>query len=318
MFKWLKSTPTPVAESHELADFVELVTWRDGRTSAEAIKKHLGRIDEIDYAMGVPEDEDLDPVVEAIFEELECRVEACAGGYPFDIDGRRRMIRFIANVDFGRRRMFYAYMLLATRLNMNTARKHAGVDGAAVFEELAAEAVRCYLGERSESFVFGTAARGRGFAAKVSDLCARTGEGDGFNDRVSAGRRKKDGKLDVVAWTPFSDGKSSKLLVFGQCKTGTHYKDQLAQLQPDSFCSKWFESQPSVTPVRAFFLTEALSRSLWRDTAVDAGLLFDRCRIVDCIDDDVSAGLAAKVEAWTAEAAANAELSRISAVNGRD
>ena len=310
MFKW-PGAPTPKAENHELADFVELVTWRDGQMSAVKLTEHLGRLEEADYTRGVPEDEDIDPIVEAVFEELQCRFEACAGSYPFHIDGSGQMVRFVSNVGCSAHHMFYAYMLLATRLNMSTKRKYAGIDGSELFEELAAESAKCYLGERSESLVFGTAAGSRGFEAKVRDLCVRTGEGDGFFDRGTAGRRQKDGKLDVVAWTPFSDGKPSKLLVFGQCKTGTHYRDQLTQLQPDVFCSKWFRSQPSVTPVRAFFVTEALPRSLWRDTAADAGLLFDRCRIVDFID-DVDNEVVAKVEAWTAGAAASAELSAIS------
>lgn len=310
MFKW-PETPTRTAKKHELADFVELVTWRNGRMSAEELKKHLGRLDEADYARGVPEEDVLDLVVDAVFEELECRLDACAGSYPFHIVSKGQMIRFVGDVGCSTGHILYAYMLLATRLNMNADRIHAGIDGADLFEELAAEAARCYLGDRSKSLVFGTAARERGFKAKVQDLCMRTGEGDGFYDHVAAGRRKKDGKLDVVAWTPFSDSKPSKLLIFGQCKTGTRYEDQLAQLQPDSFCRKWFRSQPAVMPVRAFFVTEALSRSLWRDTAMDAGLLFDRCRIVDCVDGDVSTEIAARVEAWTAGAAASAELSEI-------
>ena len=297
-----------------MADFVELVAWREGRMSAVELTRCLGRLDEADYTKGVPEEDDLDPVVESVFEELERRSEACASEYPFHISDSGQTARFVANGDGSVRRMIYAYMLLATRLNMNADRMQAGIDGTEIFEELAAESARCYLGRRSESLVFGTAARDLGFDAKVNDLCMRIGEGDGFFDRGSARHRQKDGKLDVVAWTPFSDGKPSKLLVFGQCKTGTHYRDHLAQLQPDAFCSKWFRSQPAVKPVRAFFVTEALPRSRWRDTAIDAGLLFDRCRIVDFID-DASADVLAKVEAWTAAAAVTAELSTLSAAD---
>lgn len=321
MFKW-PETPTRTANSHELADFVELVTWRDGRMSAEELKRHLDRLDEAGHARPVLakeapvlEEEGLDPVVDAVFEELECRLEACAGNYPFRIAGNGRMVRFDPDVESRAGHLFYVYMLLATRLNMNADRTHAGIDGSGLFEELAAEAAKGYLGGRAESLVFGTAADDSSFEAKVSNLCVRTGEGDGFYDHVSAGRRKKDGRLDVVAWTPFADGRPSKLLVFGQCKTGTHYRDELVQLHPDVFCRKWFRSQPAVTPVRAFFVTEALPRAVWRDFAVDAGLLFDRCRVVDFIG-DVSAEVVAKVQAWTAGAAGSAELARISAADG--
>ena len=298
MFKW-PGTPSVAADEHELADFVELVSWRDGRMSAVDLTRYLGRLDEPDYAEdGVQEEEEVDFLAESVFDELERRAEACASGYPFQIGNGGQSARFIGDDTGDAHHAVYAFLLLATRLNMNTDRVHDGVDGTAVFEELAAESARVYLGRRSKSLVFGTAAQETGFKEKVDNLCESIGEGDGFSDRGGAGRRQRDGKLDVVAWTPFLDELPSKLLVFGQCKTGTHFKDQLAQLQPDAFCSKWFQSQPAVTPVRAFFVSEALPRSRWRNTAVDAGLLFDRCRIVDFIG-GASDDVLDKAQAWT-------------------
>ena len=301
MFKW-PGTPSAEADNHELADFVELVAWRDGRMSAVDLTRHLGRLDEADYAEdGVQEEEGVDVLAESVFDELERRAEACVQGYPFSIGDDGRSARFIGDDTADVHHAVYVFLLLATRLNMNTDRMHDGIDGTAVFEELAAESARVYLGARSKSCVFGTAAQETGFQQKVDDLCTSIGEGDGFSDRGGAGRRLKDGMLDVVAWTPFSDRLPSKLLLFGQCKTGTHFKDQLAQLQPDAFCNKWFRSQPAVTPVRAFFVTEALPRSRWRNTAVDAGLLFDRCRILDFIN-GASDDVLDKVQTWTAAA----------------
>lgn len=301
MFKW-PGTPSAKACAHELADFVELVSWRDGRMSAVDLTRHLGRLDEADYAEdGVQEGDDVEVLADSVFEELERRAEACAHGYPFSVGDKGQSVRFIGDDTADAHHAVYAFLLLATRLNMKTDRVHGGIDGTAIFEELAAESARDYLGPRSKSFVFGTAAQEASFKQKVEDLCASIGEGDGFSDRGGDGQRQRDGKLDIVAWTPFSDELPSKLLVFGQCKTGTHFKDQLAQLQPDAFCRKWFLSQPTVTPVRAFFVSEALPRSCWRDTAIDAGLLFDRCRIVDFIN-DASDGVLDKVQTWTSAA----------------
>ena len=306
MFNW-PGTPSPKAEDHELADFVELVTWRDGHMSAVELAKHLGRLDEADYTKGVPEEDELAPVVEAVFEELERRSEACASGYPFHIGDSGQIARTKKYEGENSKHAIYRYLLLATRLNMNQNRLHSGIDGAQLFEEVSAESARCYLGGRSKSMVFGTAAYGGGFAAKVEDLCRRLGEGDGFVKRSGGRLRPRDGKLDIVAWTPFSDLQSGKLIVFGQCKTGTHYKDRLTQLQPDAFCNKWFRSQPVVMPTRTFFVTEALPRSQWRDWAVDAGLLFDRCRIVD-FSDAMSADVVTRLQAWTSGAAAALDL----------
>lgn len=303
MFKW-PGSPSAKADDHEWADFVELVSWRDGRMSAVDLTRHIGRLDEADYSDGgvqEQEEESVDILAEDVFAELERRAKVCAHGYPFSIGNDGQSARFIGDGVGDAQHATYAFLLLATRLNMTADRVHGEIDGTALFEEMAAESARSYLGARSKSVVFGTAAQDAGFKEKVEDICTRIGEGDGFNDRGGDGRRQKDGKLDVVAWTPFSDGLPGKLIVFGQCKTGTHFKDQLAQLQPDAFCRKWFLSQPALLPVRAFFVSEALPRSRWRNTAVDAGLLFDRCRIVDFIN-GASDEVLDKVRAWTAAA----------------
>ena len=285
MFKW-PGEPSPSDKAHELADYVELVAWRDGSISAVALSRFLGRREVPDYSVGgVPEEDEVDTVAEDAFVEIGRRHEACAGGYPFVLDDNGTIVRRQEHIDAeeNARHTIYKYLLLATRLNMKNDRQHDGYDGTQLLEKLAAESARNYLGSRSESMVFGTAANASSFRDRVNELCRRIGEGGGFRDRENTASRQQDGKLDVVAWTPFSDRLPGQLIMFGQCKTGTHYKDQLAQLQPDAFCKKWLLENPAVTPTRAFFLSEALPRSDWRDSAVDAGVLFDRCRIVDPI-----------------------------------
>ena len=302
MFKWPEA-PSARAGAHELADFAELTAWREGAASALALSRALNRLDENDYADGVPEDDRTEPGIASAYEELERRQIACGPGnsYPFEIDRSGNTLR-AANRAPGWRQDIYRYLLLATRLNMGRQRMQAGRDGTALFEKLSAEVAREYLGERAESLVFGTAADQADFPGKIDRLCGRIGEGDGFEklDGVSANR--KDGKLDVVAWKPFSDNMKGKLVVFGQCKTGTAYKESLTALRPDEFCRKWLKSQPVLNPVRLFFVSESLARGNWPGESFDAGLIFDRCRIVDfCgrIDDRVLGD----IRAWTSAAA---------------
>ena len=305
MFKWPQS-PTPKEDEHEIADFVELVAWRNGQMSIVDLKRLLGRQDDADYSHGVPEEDEIDVHVDAVFAELDRRYEACAGRYPFSICDGGRTVRMTSSADAGTRTI-YMYLLLATRLNMKDNRVHGGLDGTRLFEEVAADSAGCYLGNRAKNLVFGTAAQGLGFVEKVDVLCRHLGEGGGFSGQGSGGATQKDGKLDIVAWTPFSDGQPGKLILFGQCKTGTHYRNDLTQLQPRSFCDKWFRSPPALAPTRAFFVTEALPTSRWRETAIDAGLLFDRCRIMD-FSESISAGVLERVRAWTKAAAHAAAL----------
>ncbi len=300
MFKW-PGIPSPRASAHELADFAELQAWQRSSISVTDLYGLLGRIDENDYSNGVTEEEDLPKEIAAVFHEMERRSASCGNGYPFTMDERGYVLRARRDVGYIKY-ITYKYLLLATRLNMRDNRVHGGVDGALVFEELSAEVGRNYLGQRAKSFVFGTAGSIGNFADRVNRLCQQLGEGGEFVGRNTVPPTDRDGKLDVVAWKPFSDRRVGKLTLFGQCKTGTDYRDTLTQLQPDAFGRKWFRDQPAVTPVRAFFVTEALLRDRWHNLAVDSGLLFDRCRIIDFCG-EISSNIMDKVETWTAAAA---------------
>ena len=51
----------------------------------------------------------------------------------------------------------------------------------------------------------------------------------------------KDDKLDIVVWKSFADKNVSKLIGFGQCKTGMTWRNDnsLTQLSPSAFCKKF-------------------------------------------------------------------------------
>ena len=297
MFKW-PGTPSSRPPQHELADYAELVCWEQGSTSINALSANLGRLDENDYSDGVPVEEKIPQVVEEAYHEIERRKEACRDGYPFVIGEHGYTLHANSKV-VNHKHIIYKYLLLATRLNMNINHKHANISGTHLFEELASEAAREYLGARAESIVFGTAA-GSNFPRKVNDLCKRIKDGDGYHKRSSAS--PQDDKLDVVAWKHFADQLPAKLIAFGQCKTGTNYERELTQLQPDVFCSNWLLSPPALTPMRMFFVAEAVSRLGWDSASSKAGLLLDRCRIVDFCD-DISGAVLKKITTWTKTAA---------------
>ena len=296
MFK-LPDAPSPRANLHEIADYAEWVCWRDNGTSKTALLQALGRLDENDYTDGVPEEEKTSSIVDEAFIEVERRRTACRDGYPFAL---RRMGYTLVSDQVGARHkhIIYKYLLLATRLNMRDDRSHAGIDGTGLFEELSAEAAQSYYGARAEKLIFGTSAKGSNFSAKVDALCEQMREGDGFVNRDEVPPEEQDGGLDVVVWKPFADNLPGKLIGFGQCKTGTHFRNALKSLQPSSFCNSWLYTAPTVPPVRMFFVAEALPKYNWNSTARSAGLLFDRCRIVD-YSEDISAEVLEKVIAWT-------------------
>ena len=306
-FRW-PGLPSPRAAAHEIADLAELNCWRKAGTSMQEISRLLGRLEENNYAAGVPELDRLDDRVQEAFVELEHRLLACRDGYPFRL-ARQGTTLVLKREWLNSRQTIYRYLLLATRLNMKSNRCHAGIDGTALLESLSAEVAREYFGGRAESLVFGTAAGGYNFRQRVDYLCSRIGEGGGFRYSRTNPTRARDGKLDIVAWTPFTDNLPGKLIGFGQCKTGTSYEDDLPKLRPETFRDKWLNSSLVVLPIRMFFISEALSSDIERrsDISSEAGLTFDRCRIVDFCT-NVNPELLSEVRRWTSAAAEATEL----------
>ena len=300
MFKW-PGAPSAHADHHELADYAEILCWLEGTTSQTAFAHSLGMLAENDYSDGVPEEEEIPLAVESAFQQIERRMAGCDGGYPFEFDETGNALR--ASQEVGNNgHLVYRYLLLATRLNMSQNRLHGGIDGTSLFEETSAETARGYFGPGSDSMVFGTASNESSFEGRVNDLCSKLQEGDGYFDHTKGRESPKDGKLDVVLWKHFADQLPGKFIAFGQCKTGTSYQDTLTQLRPSSFCSKWLRSSLANSPTRMFFVSEALHRDSFFSTAIDAGLLFDRCRIIN-FSSNINKEVLGRIRAWTEAAA---------------
>lgn len=309
MFKW-PGKPAPEAfehEVHEMADFVELQTWQRSGMSMMDLIRFLEQNADPDYSTSVPEDTEEGQWTENIYTEIERRKEGCGTeGYPFEIKRNGHRVEILQGIR-NHRYIIYKYLLLATRLNMRDNKTHKGIDGTKLFEELAAEIAREYFGPRAESFVFGTAAGGANFQKKIDYLCTKLNEGSSIKAPDRYRPNIKDGKLDIVVWTSFTDDLPGKFIGFGQCKTGTNYKNYLNELQPDSFCRKWLQPGPVFIPIRLFFVSEALPRNGWYDMAIDAGLLFDRCRILD-FSQTINKDLLEKIKLWTEAAAKSTYL----------
>jgi len=281
---------------HELADFAELAAWECGKVSEREIIAFLGRASDNEENEGVNDTEEkTTDLLPEVMNEIDRRVIACRGGYPFELTPEGTVLKYDKQSENKIESQVYRYLLLSTRLNMLKDKKHAGLDGTLLLEKLAAHVLKNYLGGRAESLVFGTAESGN-FENKVDHLCKSLNEGVGFkyldgNSRVTA----VDDKLDAIAWTPFADTLPGQLIVVGQCKTGTNWRGLETQLRPENFAKKWFKEPFLVTPIRAFCLSEAIDRTKWKSIQIEAGILFDRCRLVDFCKGFASQDIAA----WT-------------------
>lgn len=304
MFK-LPNPPSPRAGSHELADFAELLCWVRGSTSTREIIACLGRLDDNENNIGITDDDDENAeTIDEVMNEIERRMVACRSGYPFRLELSGTVLNLAQNAEDFTPSIIYLYLLLGTRLNMKDNRNHAGIDGTHLLEILSARVLQNYLGStRARSIVFGTS-NAKSFKDKVNELCCDLSEGVGFRNINQSITYANDDKLDTIGWVPFSDNLPGKLIVFGQCKTGSNWREATSQLQPETFIKKWMQEPILVTPMRAYFVAEAADRAQWKGDSVSAGILFDRCRLVDWCD-----GIPVNnFKAWTLSAKNTLEL----------
>ena len=301
-FKW-PAVPSLQNDLHVLADFAELKCWQNQRTSKQELISTMVQLDENNYESGVPEEDMSYPTLDQVFDEIGRRQRDCGEGYPFRIDTSGHVL--YPAKESRNLFMFYKYLLLATRLNMKTQKIQDDLDGTELFEHLAAQASRSYFGEESKVLVFGARSGAANFPQRIDELCGELNEGGGVSSLDPKISRQKDGKLDVVVWRPFADTLPGKLIVFGQCKTGSSYGPN--DLYPEAFCKKWMHSPLPLQPLRMFLVAEALLRASWTVHSTNNGLQFDRCRIVEYCQ-DIDRQLMNQIAHWTHAAATSHDL----------
>ena len=315
----LTTVPKPhVTNISIIADFAEIECLRrkDGSVSSLDITRILLRETE---AYG---DDAVKHLVDEAFGELSVRAQHCGTecGYPYELLRNGALLARRQPDNGVQPSLLYWYLLLSTRMNMNTCRNQGGHDATALFEHLCREVAVRFMGGPSpyvDAIVFGTGRQAvdmkdheelnQGvFKSAVDRLCAALGEGVGFPNKINERVRAKDGKLDIVVWRRFADKRPGQLIGFGQCKTGTYWNNDLMKLQPEGFCAKWMQKRPAVLPVRMYFVADRVV-DVWYDMCVDGGLFFDRCRIVDQAT-DLPCKLLQKIETWVRAAASSEGL----------
>ena len=300
MFRIPSALPNSTASIDELTDYIEWECIKSGVVSlSTALRPVLVPNDEI-LIEGI-EDESDQAINKAddIVQEMERRRTASKNRYPFSIENRGYTIKITDRTS--EEYWIYVYLLLSTRLNMFSNKIWGGIDGTKILEKLSSISAKEYFGERSESFVFGTATPGS-FQTKIDNLITKIGEGHSFLNRDGAAIHAQDDKLDVVVWKDFSDGNKSKLVGFGQCKTGTSWDDkETIELQPKIFCEKWFRDTLVVDPVKMFFTSQYFPLNLYPKSK-NAGLVFDRSRIIDYLPRNIDADLLEEIRTWCSSA----------------
>lgn len=195
----------------------------------------------------------------------------------------------------------YTFLLFATRWKMGKDRIVQGKDGTLLFERLCNYVLSNYFGHYAQGIVFGTGAETEdvGFEAKVMGMLDKfTEKGYIFRRPDGDCKRQKDGKVDLVAFIPFNDSRKGHFIAFGQCKTGTHWRDTLGQLNPRSFSDLYIQPPLAFSPVCIYMVSEACNDD-WEQLARNSqGVLFDRTRLMQFVPDSIDEHLYDDITIW--------------------
>jgi hypothetical protein len=302
MFKIPDKIPTRRSSAQEWADYAEFksIINQSPISLRVLIKNPLLISDETDNEGAQDETDRFIAFVDDISSEINYRISISNGGYPFILTNNDYVLEY--NSTGNQYDIIYKYLLLATRHKMTTTNRiQNGIDGALLFESLSAEVARNFFGNRAEVDVFGTSRSNEGgFREKLTNTFRRVGEGGAL--RTHPAYRPQDDKVDVIVWKGFSDLRTSKMIGLGQCKTGTSWQANTGELNVSSFCKTWFTESIVVDPLKMFFTAQDFPREIWDARAYQAGLVFDRFRIIDYLPDPLDPNLLNDIAEWTAGA----------------
>ena len=132
-----------VANKSQLADFVELGCLRrdDYNVSGLDVVRLLIRESEDSATARVRQEDGVEQLVNEVFDELADRVTHSGpndGRYPFELGDEGRLLQLRDDIERAQLRS-YLYLLLSTRMNMQTERQQNGEDATKLFEELCCE-----------------------------------------------------------------------------------------------------------------------------------------------------------------------------------
>lgn len=298
----IPNLPSAKAYLEEKADFWEIqalihtAQFFSQMSMSRAISKEL---DEIDHDGIESEDDKLDDNLSDTFYELTARHSSLQSRYPFEFG--KYSIRLIETES--PHRDIYLFLLLCTRFSMNKAENKVrnGVDATLIFEDLCAVVAENYLGENAKSLVFGTATEGN-FENKIKNLIKSIGEGQGYKNPNQNYPTKNDDGIDVVVWRDFADNRISKLIGFGQCKTGTSWQDEVKKLNPEHFCENWLYEKPAFPPLRMVFICDTLNIEKNFVSDQRGILMFNRFRIMEYLPEELPQELLDKIRTWLSDA----------------
>ncbi|MBI2716758.1 MAG: hypothetical protein HYX37_20275 [Rhizobiales bacterium] len=256
----------------ETQDVVALVDWLE----ASLLTQKAPRISD-EAIIDVLSEADLDDpesLLASMQQTFRFRSRTVGEAYPFTRDGSG-FLRACSWPDS----LPYSFMLFAS-LNQSyvelTYAKGRANRPAELFEHLASYAIEKYL--VCEVVRIGAPRRHpvpTQFPSALDYTVDRLGEIIGHRDLED--HASGDDGVDLIGWRPFGDLRASQAIIFAQCAIGTDWRDKRDGVNLDMWRQHINWHSP---PLKGFAIPfHHQSGKPWRETAIRAGIIFDRLRI---------------------------------------
>lgn len=111
----------------------------------------------------------------------------------------------------------------------------------------------------------------------------------------------KDAGVDVVAWRRFADDRRGFPVLLAQCTVQLAWQDKISDVKLELWM-KWIDFD-TVPPQKALVIPFAVNRDdpRWDDRTVSAGIIVDRLRLLELLNDLADETLGALIDQPTAE-----------------
>lgn len=262
-------------------------------------------------------DTDLDARVEQLLDEVAARKSIGPSVYPFAVDDERVVLRGAP----GAPAYFLLLILSVEHAPYRKAKRTNDVEHA--YDLLALEAVRRFLGRGAEAVRFARNSndpddpvntRPKRFDEAIRWLRERLDLGRGLEDPHTEEEEEhwefpgpglqpltsySDAGVDVVAWWRFKDGRIGFPVLLAQCTVQLRWERKLKDVDPDLW--RGWINFGTVPPQKCLVIPFAvdLKEENWPHRTTQAGVIIDRVRFVELLDELAEEDLAGLVDSGT-------------------
>jgi hypothetical protein len=260
--------------------------------------------------------------LEQLLEEVALRLRLGPKLYPFETEDERLVPREAAGSEI------YLVLLILSSKDASFRKERRAHEVEASFDRISLSALRRYLGRSARGTRFAKNAhvdgdnetRPQRFRDAIRWLRGQLEVGPGLREPPDTEREAhwedegvedelgrtplnsySDGGVDVVVWWRFADGRAGSPVLLGQCTVQLEWSDKVSDIDVELW-GKWIDFD-TVPPQTALVIPFAVNRASaqWNDRTVTAGVIIDRLRMLELLNELDEESLRAMVDEATSD-----------------